>query len=290
MIDLKKPSRYLLAMLLIVFSCKEKQEPRKPSVKSEENPTEMKNQNKEWKLVWSDEFQGEELDTAIWNRQVEPAGRFNEEWQRYTDDVENAYLEDGKLIMVAKHIGEEHGMGNYTSSRLNTAQKQTFKYGKIAARIKLPKGNGIWPAFWTLGNNIDENGGDTPWPQCGEIDILELYGSRDNAVVEANIHYANENDQHEAMGSVSYELDSGIFADNFHVFELEWDEESLKWLVDGNVYHEKDITGDKFKEFHHEHFILFNIAIGGLWAGEADDSTGFPQKMMVDWVRYYKKI
>ena len=286
----KRPSRYLLALLLIIFSCKEKQAPREPLNKDSPEKEIMTEANNEWKLIWEENFEGEQLDPKIWNRQVEPAGRFNEEWQRYTNDEENAYVENGKLVIVAKHKGDLHEQGNYTSARLNTAHKQTFKYGKISARIKLPKGNGIWPAFWTLGNNIDENGGDTPWPFCGEIDILELYGSKDNAVVEANIHYANESGQHEAMGSISYELETGIFADDYHVFKLEWTEKSLKWLVDGKLYHEKDIIGEKYQEFHHEHFILLNIAVGGLWAGEPDDSTAFPQKMMVDWIRYYKHL
>ncbi|MGB5983257.1 MAG: glycoside hydrolase family 16 protein [Nonlabens sp.] len=267
-----------VVMLLIVAT----------ACKTKNNNTQEMAENK-WKLMWSEEFDGDQLDTEIWNRQIEPAGRFNEEWQRYTDDVKNAYVENGQLVMVAIYKGDYHGMGNYTSARLNTAQKKTFKYGKIAARIKLPKGNGIWPAFWTLGNNIDENGGDTPWPFCGEIDILELYGSKDDGAIEANIHYANKKGSHESMGSKTFELEEGIFADDFHVFELEWNEQELIWYVDGKEYARTDITGKEFKEFHKEHFLLLNIAVGGKWSGKADDSTGFPQKMYVDWIRHYEK-
>lgn len=245
--------------------------------------------NSAWKLVWSDEFDNGQLDANNWNRQVEPAGRFNDEWQRYTNSMDNAYIEDDCLVIKAIHESDEHGMNQYTSARLNTATKQTWKYGKIAARIKLPKGEGIWPAFWMLGANISENGGDTPWPQCGEIDILEFYGSKDEAVVEANIHYANESDAHEMMGAIAYKLEEGIFPDAFHVFELEWDEHKMNWLVDGQKYASTPITAEKFSEFHKEFFILLNLAVGGTYAGRPDNTTVFPQYMYVDWVRVYQK-
>ena len=145
----------------------------------------------EWKLVWSDEFDGEKLNADNWNRQILAAGHFNEELQEYTASEENAYVEDGCLVIKAIHKSEEHGPNQYSSARLNTAQKQAWKYGKIAARIQLPYGTGMWPAFWMLGANCIENGGDTAWPHCGEIDILELYGSRNDAVVEANVHFAD---------------------------------------------------------------------------------------------------
>jgi beta-glucanase (GH16 family) len=242
-----------------------------------------------WELAWADEFEGDAINTDNWNYQVLEAGRFNEEWQRYTDSSENAYVEDGNLVIQANHVSDEHGLDQYTSARMNTANKQSWQYGKFAARIKLPYGQGIWPAFWMLGANIDENGGDTPWPQSGEIDILELYGSHDNAVVEANIHYADASDSHAMMGAESYELEEGIFADAFHIFELEWDEERIAWLVDGEEYASTDITADELSEFHEDFFILFNIAVGGAHAGYPDETTDFPQRMYVDWVRVYQK-
>ena len=156
-----------------------------------------------WQLVWADEFEGDRLNPDNWNRQVEPAGRFNEEWQHYTASEKNAYVEEGCLVIKAIHESDEHGMDQYSSARINSAQKQTFKYGKIAARIKLPYGAGMWPAFWMLGANCSENGGDTPWPFCGEIDILELYGSKDDGVVEANIHYANREGQHDQLKPIA---------------------------------------------------------------------------------------
>lgn len=242
-----------------------------------------------WTLSWADEFEGDSLNSANWNRQVVPAGRFNDEWQRYTDSPENAYVEDGQLVITALHEGGEHGMDQYTSARMNTAGKLAFQYGKIAARIKLPYSEGIWPAFWMLGANIDENGGDTPWPACGEIDILELYGSEDDAAVEANLHYENASGSHSNMGPRSYRLQEGIFADDFHIFELVWDKQEITWYVDGNEYASIDITSDEFSEFHKDFFILLNIATGGSFAGRPNETTVFPQYMYVDWVRVYQE-
>ena len=243
-----------------------------------------------WTLAWSDEFDEETLDPTKWRRQVEPAGRFNNEWQRYTDSTDNAYIDEGCLVIRALRESDRHGMGEYTSARIHSLPDNGFQYGRVAARIQLPYGQGIWPAFWMLGANINENGGDTPWPKTGEIDILELYGSRDDGVVEANIHYEPADRWHASMGSVPMKLPEGRFADNFHVFELEWDAETLKWFVDGEQFASTSITGNEFTEFHHPFFILLNIALGGRAAGPVTDETPFPQKMYVDWVRIYQAI
>ncbi|GAB5410438.1 MAG: hypothetical protein BalsKO_28030 [Balneolaceae bacterium] len=242
-----------------------------------------------WKLIWEDNFEGDTLNLDNWNRQVVEAGRFNDEWQRYTDSEENSYVENGNLVIKAIHEGDTHGMNRYTSARLNTAGKQSWKYGKISARIKLPFGEGMWPAFWMLGTNIDENGGNTPWPASGEIDILELYGSKDDANIEANFHYADEDGEHAMLGQKHFKLKEGIFADDYHVFELEWDAEEISWLVDGEKYATADITDDVYSEFHEEFFLLLNIACGGTWSGRPDETTTFPQYMYVDWVRVYQK-
>jgi beta-glucanase (GH16 family) len=200
---------FVICFLLISGSCKDD---KKEKTVEESNPTEEMTQTSnegdyqpgaEWKLAWSDDFDSGSINPANWNFQVEEAGRFNDEWQRYTNSNENAYIENDQLVIKAIHESGEHGMDQYSSARLNTANKQSWKYGKIAARIKLPYGKGIWPAFWMLGANIDENGGDTPWPQCGEIDILELYGSKDDGAIEVNLHYANEKGKHASMGAVT---------------------------------------------------------------------------------------
>ncbi len=278
-----------LAMLILASCAEKKKAPAEEKAYSSTITDGEFDPGEDWRLVWSDEFEGDSLNSANWNRQVVPAGRFNDEWQRYTDHPENAYVEDGQLVIKAIHEGEEHGMDQYTSARMNTAGKLAFQYGKIAARIKLPYSEGIWPAFWMLGANIDENGGDTPWPQCGEIDIFELYGSEDDAAVEANLHYENASGSHSNMGPRSYRLKEGIFADDFHIFELVWDKQEITWYVDGNEYASIDITADEFSEFHKDFFILLNIATGGSFAGRPDETTVFPQYMYVDWVRVYQE-
>lgn len=275
---------------LILFSCNNKEIETTTDNQKEMTSISNYNPGDNWTLAWSDEFDGEEINADIWNYQVEEAGRFNEEWQRYTNSKENAYVENSCLVIKAIHESDKYGINQYTSARMNTANKYAFKYGKIAARVKLPEGKGIWPAFWMLGNNIDENGGDTPWPQTGEIDIFELYGTKNDSIVEANAHYADSSDSHSMMGAASYKLKGGKFSDDFHVFELEWNEESLKWLVDGEEYASMSILEEEFSEFQKAFFILFNIAVGGTHAGRPDDTTVFPQYMHIDWVRVYEKM
>jgi len=275
----------IVVIFLIFFSCKEKLKEKKFNTKE---LTEIGSKNEEWSLVWLDEFDSDTIDSNNWNLQVLKAGQFNDEWQRYTDSNENAFIENGNLVIKALHESDTHGIDQYSSARLNTANKQSWKYGKIEARIKLPKGKGIWPAFWMLGGNIDENGGDTPWPQCGEIDILELYGTKHDAVVEANLHYADQSNSHAMMGAKSYKLDKGIFADDFHIFALEWDDKNIKWLVDGYQYAITSISQAERSEFHKDFFILLNLAVGGTYAGRPDTSTPFPQLMYVDWVKVYQ--
>ena len=240
----------------------------------------------DWKLVWSDEFDGSNLNLENWTRQVLPEP-FNGEWQQYFDREENSYVENGYLVLKAIHTGVSHGKNQYTSGRLHTGGKQEWMYGRIAARIQLPFGKGIWPAFWMLGANITEIGGDVPWPKCGEIDILEMYGSRDDAVVEANLHY--DDDGHKMSGAKPCRLEKGIFADQFHVFEIEWSDQKIIWYVDGKAYSEVDVSSETMSEFHDKFYILLNIAVGGEWAGEPDDSTTFPAQMYVDWVRVYQR-
>jgi beta-glucanase (GH16 family) len=276
---------FLLTILLIIMttsSCQKKQSENNPNNENAYEP------GAKWELYWADEFEGDQLDDKIWNRQVVEAGRFNEEWQRYTDSTKNAYVEDGLLVIKAIHEDSVHGMNNYTSARLNTANNFSFKYGKVAARIKLPYSEGIWPAFWMLGANIDENGGDTPWPESGEIDILELYGTKSDSAIEANIHFADSLGKHAQMGAIVYELEEEKFADDFHIFALEWDVNKVTWMVDETEFASFPITSPELSEFHQEFFLLLNIAVGGTWAGRPDDRSVFPQYMYVDWIRFYK--
>lgn len=279
----------IIACLSVILSYNSSDNNQQIMSKTENISDKQSLNDKDWELVWSDEFEGESLNEKNWNRQLVEAGRFNEEWQRYTNSQNNAYVEDGILVLKADFEGGKHGLNKYTSARLNTAGKQSWTYGKIQARIKLPFGKGIWPAFWMLGSNINENGGDTPWPFCGEIDILELYGSKNDGAVEANIHYSDEFGKHRMMGAVTYELDKGRFADGFHLFEFEWNENELIWSVDGESYARVNISSERYAAFHKDFFLLLNIAVGGTYAGRPDSTTSFPQFMYVDWIRVYQQ-
>ncbi len=222
----------------------------------------------------------------LWTHEVGGNGWGNNELQYYTDRrFENSRVENGTLVIEA--IKEEYGGNSYTSARLITYQNgASFKYGKMEARMKLPYGQGIWPAFWMLGDGIFEG---TSWPACGEIDIMELIGGgpgRDD-VVHGTIHWSDAGENH-AMYGGQKQLAEGVFADDFHLFSIEWNATSIKWFLDGIQYHVVDITPGALSEFHEKFFILLNLAVGGNWPGNPDASTVFPQKMYVDYIRVYQ--
>lgn len=242
---------------------------------------------KDYKLIWSQEFNEPEIDSSVWN--YEKGYVRNSELQLYTDDPANSYIKDGCLVIEAIKTGNPDCP--YTSASLNTFGKKGFLYGKLEMRAKMPYGKGIWPAFWTLGQNIRE----LPWPACGEIDIMELVGgeNKTNAtcpfedhmgdnVIQGTIHYANE-----IKGLArAYELADSNFCDDFHVIGIEWTDKFIKCYCDGVVYNKLDI--ENLPAFHLPHYILVNIAVGGGWPGNPDETTIFPQKYYIDWIRYYQ--
>jgi len=234
-----------------------------------------------WQLVWSDEFDSTSLDLNSWTRETGGNGWGNNELEYYTDREENSYLEDGNLVIKA--MQESYGGRSYTSARLKTQGKRSWKYGKIEARIKLPYGQGIWPAFWTLGQNISSVG----WPKCGEIDIMEMIGgqNRENTV-HGTAHWDN-NGQHAQYGG-SHSLPSGTYADDFHIFTIDWDQNTIKWYVDNLLYNTISITPSGLSEFHQDFFIILNLAVGGNWPGNPNSTTIFPQYLEIDYVRVYQ--
>lgn len=240
-----------------------------------------------FELVWSDEFNYSGFpDSSRWSYEVGNNGWGNNELQYYTEKrLENARVVDSVLIIEAHK--EDFEGSQYTSARLITYKNNlSWKYGKIEARMKLPYGQGIWPAFWMLGNGIFEG---TGWPACGEIDIMELIGGgegRDD-VSHGTIHWADANNNH-AMYGGSYQLTQGIFADAFHLFTIEWNESTIKWFIDGLQFHVVDITPGSLSEFHQNFFLLLNIAVGGNWPGNPNTATVFPQQMVIDYVRVYQ--
>ncbi|MBE0637448.1 MAG: glycoside hydrolase family 16 protein [Bacteroidales bacterium] len=234
-------------------------------------------------LIWAEEFNYTgKPDPAKWNTETGGTGWGNEELQYYTDSESNAYVENGVLTITARE--EQVGGRDYTSARITTQGKFDVKYGKIEARIKLPYGQGLWPAFWMLGANFDQVG----WPACGEIDIMEMVGGTNgDNTCHATLHW--DNDGEHAQYGLSYTLTSGIFADNFHVFAVEWDDQEIRAYVDDIQYYVADITPAGLSEFQNNFFIILNLAVGGNWPGPPNASTEFPQTMQIDWVRVYQE-
>jgi len=235
----------------------------------------------DYQLVWSDEFDGPEIDRNNWTHESGGGGWGNNEWQYYTDRPVNSYIQDSVLVIQA--LEESYGNRNYTSARMISRGKQFWQYGKVEARVKLPFGQGLWPAFWMMGENF----GAVGWPACGEIDIMEFLGGdgRENRAY-GTAHWEH-NGEHASYGG-SYTLSSGYFPDDFHVFSIIWTPAKIEWYVDGRSYHVLSITDTQLSEFHQEFFILLNVAVGGNWPGYPDATTTFPQTMEVDYVRVYQ--
>ncbi len=224
--------------------------------------------------VWSDEFDGAEIDLTNWTHEVGEEWA-NNELQAYSADPLYSSISDGKLSITAREQN-----GNYTSARMISKDKFEVQYGRIDIRAKLPKGQGLWPALWMLGENINE----VSWPQCGEIDIMELVGHEPN-VTHGTAHYFNNGHQYKGTGK---SLATGDFADKFHVFSLIWTRESLVWLLDGErflTFQKEDIEGFPLNT---PFFFIMNVAVGGDWPGNPDGTTVFPQTMEVDYVRVFQ--
>lgn len=232
-----------------------------------------------YELVWSDEFNGNYLDTNTWNYEIGTGswGWGNNEQQYYTD--RNIKVSNGTMKITAKR--EDYGGMKYTSSRITTKNKKNFKYGKIEARIKMPKFKGVWPAFWMLGANQDSVG----WPKCGEIDIVEAIN--DENLVYGTLHWFHDPGNNNADSGSSVAVADRT---EYHVYGVEWTADKLRWYVDGKVYRTMDVSNDSFSEVRKEYFVIFNMAIGGQWPGYDIDETAFPATMEVDWVRAYKKV
>ena len=237
-----------------------------------------------WQLAWSDEFTNNTLDASSWSHELGDgsdqgiAGWGNNELQFYRQ--ENLVLADGILTINARE--ESFGGRSYTSSRIKTQGKRSFRYGRVDVRAKLPQGQGMWPAIWMLGENILTN----PWPASGEIDIMEMIGGsgRENTV-HGTIHWDNSGQQ-SSGGSTA--LSGATFSDDFHVFRIEWNANAIRWFVDGQQFHIESIAATHQSELRNEFFILLNVAVGGNWPGAPDASTVFPQQMQVDYIRVYQ--
>ncbi len=241
-------------------------------------------------LVWSDEFDGSgAINSSKWHHQTQlPNGTswYNGELQHYTDREENAYLADGHLHIraIAEPYMDQGQLKQYTSARLNS--KYAFTYGRVEVRAKLPQGPGTWPAIWTLGKNIAEPGGywydeygEVPWPACGEIDIMEHWGTNPNYVSSA-IHTPSSHGNTVNLGGTML----GDVFNTFHIYEMEWTPESITFRVDGNeIYvYEPSVKNDATWPFDEEQYLLLNVAIN------PDITAAFSEsEMVIDYVRVY---
>ena len=247
-----------------------------------------------WKLVWSDEFDGDSLNTNVWTRETGGSGWGNNELQYYTDRTDNSYVSDGTLKIVAKR--ENYSNCRFTSARLKTAGKKSFKYGKMEARIKVNGGNqdGVWPAFWMMGDD------GTAWPWCGELDIMEHANSRN--YVEGTIHWNaggssyNTPYNHIFWGSYSvpayyYYSDNNNGINGWHTYGVIWDENTIKWYVDNNIYLTAYLNDDNAYAFRKNHYFLLNLALGsnatGYTGNTAPNDSFQSATMEVDYVRAY---
>lgn len=227
-------------------------------------------------LVWSDEFNHSSLNTVIWNYETGGGGWGNNELQRYTDAVANVHLDSGYLHITALNPSP----GLYTSGRITTKGKKEFQNCRVDVRARLPEGKGLWPAVWMLGSNFSSVG----WPTCGEIDIMEYLGHTPSISYGA-LHWNNNG--HVYMTG-SYQLPSGKFSSDFHIFSLIWTPSKIKWFVDGNMFFIKNRSEIPTFPIDKPMFFILNVAVGGNWPGNPDQTTQFPQRMIVDYIRVYQ--
>ena len=240
-----------------------------------------------WQLVWSDEFKqpdGTKPDPAKWGYDTGGNGFGNNEKEYYTDRTNNVRVEDGKLVIEAQK--ENFSGRHYTSGRILTQGKYSWTYGIFEARIKIPRGQGIWPAFWMLGTGISSNS----WPDCGEIDIMENIG-REPGKVHGTVHGPGYSGSHGIGKPVSLP-DHAVVADDFHIFAVDCEPGSVTWFLDGRKYF--SITPASLPQgtawvFDKPKFLLLNLAVGGDWPGDPDRTSTYPQRMVVEYVRVYQK-
>lgn len=260
----------LLAVAVVAWSCTD-----------EDNVIKDRN----WQLVWEDNFEGpagQLPDAASWNFEL-GTDWGNAQLEYTTDRAENASLDgEGNLAITARR--ESYAGSAFTSARISTKGKFDQAYGRFEARIKMPSGPGIWPAFWLLGSNIDE----VSWPQCGEIDIME-YRGQEPQLIHGTLHGPGYS-KGESI-TKSYGLVADRFDKDFHVFAVEWVEEYIDFYVDDFLYQRlrpEDVPGDWV--YDHPFYIILNVAVGGNYVGFPTDETPFPTTMLVDYIKVYQEV
>ncbi len=300
-IGLKKTLAILLSTMLILPSTSFAGTAVKENAALKQDTKQNKS---EWSLVWSDEFSGPEIDRSKWTYDIGnwivdedgngiTNGWGNNEKEYYTDSSENAFIDDGKLVIKAKkeQVTDQFGTYDYTSAKLKTKGLFSKKYGRYEIKAKLPTGKGLWPAIWMLPEE-DKYG---TWAASGEIDIVEAWGSRPHTVA-GTIHYGEGWPNNKYTGK-EYELPKSRGIDKWHTYALEWEPGELRWYVDGELYQTQNKWYSKGTDnaanfsypapFDQEFYLVMNLAVGGWFDGEVDETTKFPSQMEVDYVRVY---
>jgi beta-glucanase (GH16 family) len=244
-------------------------------------------------LIWSDEFNGKNgslPDPSKWTYDIGGTGWGNHELEYYTNRRENARIESGNLVITAReepYDGPDGAEFDYTSARLKTQGLFSQAYGRFEARIKVPAGQGLWPAFWMLGDNF----GSAGWPKCGEIDIMENVG-KEPGINHGSLHAASSTSTTSDL-TATITLPAGQkLSDDFHIYAVEWEPDAIRFYLDANLY--ATFSAAQWPSggtwvFDHRFFLILNVAVGGDWPGSPDDTTEFPQTMLVDYVRVYKR-
>jgi beta-glucanase (GH16 family) len=249
--------------------------------------------SEEYTLVWSDEFNGKDgssPDRSKWTYDIGGSGWGNHELEYYTNRAENTRIEDGKLVITARretYVAPDGAKFSYTSARLKTQGLFSQAYGRFEARIKLPAGQGIWPAFWMLGDNI----GSVGWPKCGEIDVMENVG-KELGINHGSLHGpSSTNATSDRTATITLPPGQRL-SDDFHVYAVEWEPGAVRFYLDANLY--ATFSSVQWPAggtwvFDHRFFLILNVAVGGDWPGSPDATSAFPQTMQVDYVRVYKR-
>ena len=260
---------------------------------SEEENEEVKSElsYEGYTLKWEDSFDGDSLNLNDWNIETHEPGWVNNELQEYTDSSDNIYVKDGKLVLKPIKKVDENGNVSYTSGRVNTQNKHDFKYGIFEASAKVPEGKGFLPAFWMIPTNENLYG---QWPRCGEIDIMEVLGDKTDTSY-GTIHFGNPHSERQG----NYTLDTGSFSDEYHKFSVEWEPGKIRWYVDGKLIHTADDWYSATEgqgeitypaPFDQPFYLILNLAVGGNWPGNPDDTTDFENaEYNIDYVRVYQK-
>lgn len=258
--------------------------PTKPTDYPDKHP------GSQWKLIWSDEFGGTALDRSKWN--IEDGGGNSS----YIKKASNVKVEGGKCVLTLIRDNSTAGY-EYSGASITTAHKFSFQYGRLEFRAKLPYGQGVWPALWTMGDYYLTTSDQLGWPRCGEIDVMELLGKggaedenirRENKKVTGNLHWGANRDVHQENGSYLFLKDSASMS--YHLYAIEWDEKEIVWYVDDVETNRVSLDDPTMLDsFHQKHWIIMNVAMGNFEPYFPDARTPVPQSMYVDYVRVYQK-